>query len=123
MLDLDNATRDQLVQLNLQLIGRPQLLEERIKQLEAELESLRGGDSKNNPPSFIKANRSARNKKGRKERKHGFARRLDKPTARVEHSLDQCPECMVSLRGHRVVKSRQVIELHQFKSRSLSTSL
>lgn len=112
MLDLENATREELIQLNLQLIARLQLLEERVKHLEAELESLRGGGSKSSPPSFIKANRPARSKnKKRKKRARGFARKLDKPTARLEHSLEQCPDCQVSLTGRRVVKTRQVIEL------------
>ena len=112
MLDLENATREQLIQLNLQLIARLQFLEEHVKQLEAELESLRGGGSKSNPPSFVKANRPARSKKKkRKKRARGFARKLDKPTARVEHSLQQCPDCQLDLKGRRVIKSRQVIEL------------
>jgi hypothetical protein len=110
-LDLDNATREELIQLNLQLIAQLQLLQERVKQLEAELESVRGGGSKSDPPNFVKANRPTRNKKKRKKRAHGFARKLDNPTARVEHTLDQCPDCQVSLRGRRVIKSRQVIEL------------
>jgi transposase len=109
---MDNATREELVQLNLQLIAQLQVLQERVKQLEAELESLRGGGSKSNPPSFVKANRSARSKKKkRKKRAHGFARKLDLVTARVEHSLEQCPDCRVDLIGQRVVKTRQLIEL------------
>ena len=111
-LDLDNATREELIQLNSQLIARLQTLEEQVKQLKAELESLRGGGSQSNPPSFVKANRPARNKKKkRKKRDHGFARRLDLVTARVEHSLEQCPECQITLTGRRVIKTRQLIEL------------
>lgn len=112
MLDLENATREELIQLNLQLIARLQTLEEQVKQLKAELDSLRGGGSKSTPPSFVKVNRPARSKnKKRKKRAHGFARKLDLVTARVEHSLEQCPECRVSLTGHRLIKSRQIIEL------------
>jgi hypothetical protein len=112
MLDLKQASREELIQLNLQLIARLQTLEEQVKQLEAELASLRGGGGQNNPPTFVKANRPARNKKKkRKKRLHGFSRRLDLVTARVEHSLEQCPECRVDLKGRRVVKARQVIEL------------
>jgi transposase len=111
-LDLDNATREELIHLNLQLIAQLQVLQERVKKLEAELESLRGGGSKSNPPSFVKANRPPRSKKKkRKKRAHGFARKLDFVTARVEHSLEQCPDCQLDLIGRRVVKSRQVIEL------------
>ena len=87
-------------------------MQEHVKQLEAELESLRGGGSKSNPPIFVKANRPARSKKKkRKKRAHGFARKLDLVTARVEHCFEQCPDCRVDLIGQRVVKSRQVIEL------------
>jgi hypothetical protein len=111
-LDLDIATREELIQLNLQLVAQLQLLQERVKQLEAELESLRGGSSHNNPPSFIKVNRPAPSKKKkRKKRAHGFARKLDLATARVEHSLEQCPDCKADLKGYRVVKTRRVIEL------------
>ena len=111
-LDLDIATREELIQLNLQLIARLQTLEEQVEQLKAELESLRGGGSKSNPPSFVKANRPARSKKKKpKKRARGFARKLDLVTARVEHSLEQCPDCRVSLKGRRVIKSRQIIEL------------
>jgi transposase len=96
----------------LQLIARLQTLEEQIKQLEAELASLRGDGGQNNPPSLVKANRPARNKKRkRKKRAHGFARRLDPVTAWAEHSLQQCPDGQVSLTGRRVIKTRQVIEL------------
>lgn len=111
-LDLQQASREELLQINLQLIAQLQVLQERVKQLEAELESLRGGGSKSNPPTFIKANRPARNKKKKhKKRLHGFSRRLDLVTARVEHSLEQCPQCRVDLTGRRVVNSRQLIEL------------
>jgi hypothetical protein len=112
MLDLENATREELIQINLQLIAQLQVLQERVKLLEAELESLRGGGSKPNPPTFVKANRPARGKKKKREKRaHGFARKLDLVTARVEHSLKQCPDCRVSLIGQRVVKTRRVIEL------------
>lgn len=111
-LDLDIATRDELIQLNLQLVAQLQLLQHRVKQLEAELESLRGGPSHSDPPSFVKVNRPAPSKKKkRKKRSHGFARKLDEVTARVEHSLEQCPQCQVSLTGRRVIKTRQIIEL------------
>jgi len=111
-LDLDIATREELIQLNLQLVARLQSLEGQVMQLKAELESLRGGGSKSNPPSFVKANRPAPSKKKkRKKRAHGFSRKLDNATARVEHSIEQCPDCQLDLIGRRVVKSRQVIEL------------
>lgn len=119
-LDLDNATREELIQLNLQLVARLQILEEQVLQLKAELESLRGGGSKSNPPSFVKANRPARSKiKKCKKRAHGFARKLDNPTARVEHSIEQCPDCQIDLIGRRVVKTRQLIELPPIQAQAV----
>ena len=74
-LDLDNATREELIQLNLQLIARLQTLEEQVRQLKAELDSLRGGGSQSNPPSFVKANRPlvVRKKSVRSERMASLA--------------------------------------------------
>ncbi len=124
MLDLQQATREELIQLNLQLIAQLQVLQEHVKQLETELESLRGGGSQSNPPTFVKAYRPARSKKKkRKKRAHGFARRLDLVTARVEHSLERCPDCRVDLTGHRVVKTRQIIELPPVQAQVIEHTL
>lgn len=124
MLDLHNATREELIQLNLQLIAQLQVLQERVKQLEAELESLRGGGSKTNSPTFVKANRPARSKKKKpKKRAHGFARRLDFVTFRLDHCLQQCSECRVDLTGRRVVKSRRLIELPRLEAQDVEHNL
>jgi len=113
MIDLENASREELIHLNSHLLAQLQALLQRVKQLESELQSLRGGDppSSSSTPSWVKPNRSSRKKKKRKPRSQGFARRLDAVTARVEHSLEQCPACKVALTGRRVIKTRQVIEL------------
>jgi transposase len=123
-LDLDNATREELIQLNLQLIARLQILEEQVVQLKAELESLRSGGPQSNPPSFVKANRPAcSKKKKRKKRAHGFARKLDFVTSRLDHSLQQCPNCRVDLTGRRVIKSRRVIELPRLEAQVVEHNL
>ena len=112
MIDLEKASREELLQLIAQLLAQQQLLQERVKQLEAELASSRGGNGpSSSPPLFVKPNRSTRKKKKRKPRVHGFARKLDRVTARVEHTLEQCPQCQVALTGRRVIKTRQLIEL------------
>jgi len=36
---------------------------------------------------------------------------LDPVTERIEHALAHCPQCQVALTGHRLIKTRQVIEL------------
>ena len=51
------------------------------------------------PPSWVKANRPARPGKERKRRPHGFARRREEPTHRVEHATARCPDCQLPLQG------------------------
>jgi transposase len=112
MIDLEKASREELIQLNSQLLAQLQLLQERVKQLETALQSLRGGGGpSSSPPDWVKPNRPSRKKKKRKPRSHGFARKLDAVTARIEHALEQCPQCQVALTGRHVMKTRQVIEL------------
>jgi len=112
MIDLENASREELIQLISHLLAQVQTLQERVKQLEANSSSSPGdGGSKPSPPDFVKPNRPSRKKKKRKLRLRGFARKLDAVTATVEHALEHCPECQVSLTGRRVIKTRQVIEL------------
>jgi hypothetical protein len=112
MIDLEKASREELIQLNAQLLAQLQLLQERVKQLEAELASSRGsGGATASPPDWVKANRPTRKKKKRKPRSHGFARKLDQVTERIEHALEECPRCQVGLTGRRVLKTRRIIEL------------
>jgi hypothetical protein len=111
MIDLEKASREALIQLNSQWLAQLQGLQERVKQLEAELQSLRGGGGQSQPPDWVKPNRPSRKKKKRKLRAQGVARKLDAVTARREHALEQCPECQIALTGRRIIKTRQVIEL------------
>ena len=112
MIDLEQASREELIQFNSQLLAQLQLLQERVKQLEVELQSRRGGGGpSSSPPVWVKPNRPSRKKKKRKPRLHGFARKLDMVTARIEHALEQCPQCQVALTGRRVMKTRRIIEL------------
>lgn len=107
MIDLEKASREELIHLNAQLLAQLQVLQERVKQLEAELQSSRrGGGSTASPPDWVKPNRPSRKNKKRKPRSHGFARKLDPVTARSAHTLAQCPECQVALTGHRVLRRR-----------------
>src|SRR5262249_17911607 len=112
MLDLEKASREELLHLNAQLLAQVQLLQDRVQQLEAELESLRGSAPKTPPATWVKANRPRpQKKKKRKPRAHGFARRLDPVTQRRRHALTHCPDCHVALTGHRLIKKRRLIEL------------
>lgn len=112
MIDLENASREELILLNSHLLAQLQALHDRVKQLEAELQSLRGGSPpSSSTPTWVKANRSSPKKKKRKARSHGFARKLDSATSQIEHKLDHCPDCKVALTARRVIKTRRLIEL------------
>ncbi len=69
------------------------------------------------PPSRVKANRPARPKKERKKRAHGFARRREEPTRRVEHAAASCPDCRTPLQGGRVRGRRQIISIPRVRAR------
>ena len=84
---------------------------------EAEKDPLGERPSRKQPPEWVKANRPSRPKKDRKKRGRGYARRLDKPTHRVEHAYDECPECAVPLLGGKVSWRRQVITLPRIRVR------
>ena len=47
----------------------------------------------------------------RKQRRHGFARRRMTPTQRVEHVMENCPDCWTHLTGGWTQRTREVIEL------------
>ena len=69
------------------------------------------------PPSWVKANRPDRPRKERQKRVHGFARRREEPTHRVEHATASCPDCGTMLRGGRVRRRRQIITIPQVRAR------
>ena len=60
---------------------------------------------------------ATRSKGERRKRPHGFARRREEPTHRVEHATASCPDCQVPLIGGRVRGSRQVITLPRVRAR------
>ena len=47
----------------------------------------------------------------RQQRRHGFARRRMTPTQRVEHVMENCPDCGTHLTGGWTQRTRAVIEL------------
>ena len=90
--DLATASREELIHLIGQLLIRIEALEARIAELEGQPpppEAL--GEQK--PPSWVKAKRPAGPRKERKRRAHGFARRREEPTHRMEHAMANCPHC------------------------------
>src|SRR3989304_486089 len=109
--DLATASREELIHLVGQLLSRIEALEARISELEGQQKPPPDGLGEQKPPSWVKANRPARPKKERKKRVHGFARRREEPTHRVEHAMANCPHCQAPLVGGRVRGGRQGITL------------
>ena len=100
-----------------QLISLIEAQEARIAELEGQQKPLDAGLKERKPPSWAKANRPARSKKERKKRTHGFVRRREEPTHRVEHATASCPGCRVPLAGGRVRRRRQIITIPRVRAR------
>ena len=98
-----------------QLLDHVEALEARIAELEGQQKPPREGVKERKPPS--KANRPARPKQERKKRAHGFARRREEPTHRVEHARASCPDCGIPLPGGRVRGRHQIISIPQVQAR------
>jgi transposase len=115
---VDTRAIEELVAENAAL--RVENAELKVKQtaLEAEVEMLRsmltGGGNGSSAAPFVKGNRKERReaeRQARKKRPQSFGRKLDKPTERVEHRLERCPDCGGKLSDGWVQRGRQVIEI------------
>ena len=84
--NLGRASREELIQLVSQLLDHVETLEARISELEGRQKPPTEGGKERKPPSWAKANRPDRPKKERRNRAHGFARRREEPTHRVEQA-------------------------------------
>jgi transposase len=92
-------------------IGHQQTIIEQLQQRIAGLEARLGGKSSGGPPGNKPAQAKPQPKKPRKRRARGFGRRRMAPTRRVEHALDDCPDCGTKLLGGWVQRTREVIEI------------
>ena len=115
--DLAGFSREELIELVGRLFGHIQVLEARIAELEGQPKPPTYAGKERRPASWVKANRPARSKGERRKRPHGFGRRREEPTHRVEHATASCPDCQVPLIGGRVCGSRQVITLPRVRAR------
>ena len=108
--DLAAASREELIEVVGQLLSYIGALEARIAELEGQAKpptdglkpGLKPGLKQGTPPAWVKANRPARAKKERRKRTHGFARRREEPTHKVEHVTASCPDCQAPLQGGMV---------------------
>ena len=114
---LASASREELIEIIGQLLRLTENLEVRVAELEGRQKPPTDGAKERKPPSWVKANRPAGPKKERGKRTHGFARRREEPTHRVEHATDSCPDCQVPLSGGRVRQRRQIITIPRVRVR------
>ena len=116
-MDLNAASREELIEVAQQLLSYIGTLEARIKELEDQQKPPTGGVKESKPPSWVKANRPARLNKEHKKPTQGFARHREEPTHRVEHATASCPDCQLPLQGGMVRRRRQVISLPRVRAR------
>ena len=110
-IDLKTAGRDVLVGIIVRQQDVIERLERRVAQLEGQAKS---GGSRRMPGLKPKGEgKPVQPKEPRKERRQGFARVRMTPTQRVEHVMEQCPDCGTQLSGGWVQRTREVIDLPQ----------
>ena len=110
-INLRAADRDVLIGIIVRQQAIIERLEKRIAQLEGQAKPQ---SSRRMPGLKPKADREpARPKEPRKPRFHGFARARMTPTHRVEHVVEQCPDCGTHLSGGWAQRTREVIDLPQ----------
>ena len=113
---LSAADRDVLIAIIAQLqatVLEQQRVIERLERRIAELEGqAKPGGPLRMPDLKAKPGRQPPVKQlPRKQRRHGFARRRMTPTQRVEHVMENCPDCGTHLTGGWTQRTREVIEL------------
>ena len=112
--DLSVLPRGELVELLYQQTREIEILKEMLVVLQEKLEQKDSGDGSSKPlPSFVKANVKKKKKKAqRKQREHGFSRKLETPTETIFHSFDSCPNCDGEHLGKPSVSyTRQIIDI------------
>ena len=110
-IDLKTADRDVLIAIIVRQQAIIERLEKRIGQFEGPAKPSGSGRMPGLQP---KAERKPAQPKGpRQRRPHGFARTRMTPTQRVEHALEQCPDCGTQLAGGWTQRTREVIDLPQ----------
>ena len=111
-MDLNQASREALLEIIAEQQGVISELRQRIESLEARLSG--GGPGARMPghkPAARRKRAAGEEKKPRRKRRHGFARPRIEPTAQVTHAPEFCPECHTTLSGGWVQRTREVIEL------------
>ena len=111
--DLTTADRDVLMALIVRQQAIIARLEKRIAQLEGRAKPANSRRMPGLKPNAKTDRKPAPPKGTRKPRPHGFARARMTPTHRVEHAMDNCPDCGTQLSGGWTHRTREVIDLPQ----------
>ena len=116
-IDLKAADRDVLIDIIVRQQAIIERLEKRVAQLEGRVKAKGAGRMPGLKPKPdgkpVEPGKPAEPRKPRKARRRGFARTRMTPTQRVEHVVEQCPDCGTQLSGGWVQRTREVIELPQ----------
>jgi transposase len=120
-MNLEQASREDLLELVLQHQRTIAQYEQTIAQLQAviaklearvaELEARLGPSGGKGMPGLKPKAQEPAPKKPRKPRTEGFGRERSTPTMIVTHAVDRCPGCDIALVGGSVKRTREVIEL------------
>lgn len=106
-MDLQTASRDELIAYIGALQAAVAVLEARVR----ELEGRAGGGPPQRMPGHKPQQRPEGPARPRKRRAQGYGRRRSPPTEQVVHAVAQCPDCGCALVGSSRQRSREVLEL------------